>query len=131
MANLDDFIGSTDGLVAGDHFNVERTIMNLSTGRTLDVAWMTVKDHPSDVEADALFQKRVTIVDASTEGHVTDDGSTGTDAKALFRLQPSDTARLHERPRTFDVQFKLDNGTISTSFKGTILAEAQVTGATT
>lgn len=132
MADLSQQITDNDGLVAGDDFDIERTVTDLPESRTVTKAWLTIKDSPSDPDDQAEVQKTITSSDVADEGVISDTGSgTGADRKAvmLFRLQPADTEKL-TTTKHFDVQVKLDDGKVNTPFVGKISAAHDVTTTT-
>lgn len=127
MANLS---ASITDLVAGDTYEVVRTITGLPSGYALDKAWMTVK--ASAVDADpGVFQKAITTSNVDGTGQITDTGTGDGSAAVRFDLASADTTLL--TPGTsyvYDIQVRMVNGElirISTPEIGTIRTVRGVT----
>lgn len=130
MADLRQTIDHSDGLVGGDHFDVERTVTELPDGRTVEKAWFTCLVDLDDPDSEAVFQKEITDQDVAAQGVISEPGTgqgAEREATVLFRLQPSETRKVRGVKRHWDIQVKLDNGVINTPFGGTIRAAKDAT----
>ena len=131
MPTLDALIND---LVSGDARQLTRTISDIPSGELATDAWLTVKEHPDDADAAAVFQKAITTTNADGTGQITDAGS-GTPwlVKVRFDLKDTDTALLVPgRTYYYDIQVKTDDPTLNiyTPEKGRIQPVQGVTTAT-
>jgi hypothetical protein len=120
---------SVAGYVSGDTLNVTRTINGIPSGRMLVKAWLTLKVGAADADPGVL-QKVITTVNVAGTGQITDDGTGDGIGALLFQLTATDTAALGTTTRVYDVQIKLDDGSIATVEMGTITFVQGVTAAT-
>jgi hypothetical protein len=127
---LANYTESITDFMAGDAFEIERTLTGIPTGQSITKAWLTIKAEQSDADDDAIVQKIITAVDSATDGQITDDGAGDGSAVVLFRLRPADTALLAGRGYFFDIQVLLSTGDPNTPIKGSIQALDEVTLAT-
>lgn len=118
---------------AGDTVRIPRTVTKIAAGRTVVKAWLTVKAAEGDADP-GLLQL---VIDSSLAavGQITDAGTTQADgtvtATLYFVLQSSATAALGAgTTAVYDIQLKLDDGSIGTTEKGDILFEKGITDAT-
>jgi len=129
---MPNFVGEIKGIVAGDDFDVVRTITNLPLGVTLTDAWFTVKAVVTDSDANALVKKRITPTQ-SADGIISDVG-TDRVAEIIFYILPSDSDQLGGPVRAttgfvYDIQVRTNLGRVYTPEIGKIVAETQVTRA--
>ena len=76
-------------LFRGEDREVPRSIvLTRIAPDTLSKAWLTVKLHEDDDDADAIFQKEITSV-VGADGHITDTGSGDPLTATLYFLIPS------------------------------------------
>lgn len=116
-----------DNVVAGDDVQITRTITSVPSSETLTDGWFTVKEHPDDLDADAIISKQITPSNVAGTGHITDTGADGTGA-VRFDLADTDTAKLTPgRDYYWDVQVKTSGGAIYTPTAGKIRTVQGVT----
>jgi hypothetical protein len=120
-------------LVAGDDFNVERDVPNVTTSDPLVKAWLTIKVNRTDADP-GVVQKIITTTSVPGTGHIAQDGSInngdGT-ASLRFELTAVNTALLGALVRYhFDIQVKTAAGKISTPDMGRLQLTPGVTDAT-
>ena len=116
-----------DDVVAGDDLEITRTITKVPSGTTLTDAWLTVKEHPDDADADAIIDKQITPTDAPGTGQITDTGADGTGA-VRFDLADTDTSKLTPgRDYYWDIQVKTAAGAVYTPTAGKIRTVQGVT----
>ncbi|KKN23173.1 hypothetical protein LCGC14_0907600 [marine sediment metagenome] len=109
-----------DNVVAGDDIQITRTITLVPANETLTDGWLTVKEHPDDLDADAIIDKQITPTDAPGTGQITDTGADGTGA-VRFDLADTDTSKLTPgRDYYWDIQVKTSGGAIYTPTAGKI-----------
>jgi len=135
MANSVD-IGPGE-FVAGDNHELTITDADISTaGQIATDAWLTVKQSFWDADLLALVQKHITGTNAPNVGQITNTGANGQPVTLRFDLMPADTAKLAPplyQPwfrYDYDIQIKTQSGNIYTSVEGLIVADSQVTQAT-
>jgi hypothetical protein len=117
------------GFVAGDDFDVERTITGIPAGRTLTKAWLTVKRLAADVDGSALLQLVITS-SLTSAGQITDTGADGT-GTVVFQVSAAQSAALgFALTYQYDIQLKFDNAEIATLERGSLQLEQGVTDAT-
>lgn len=110
MPTLD---GRIDDLVAGDAIQITRTITGIPSGQLLTDAWLTVKEHPDDTDAAAVFQKAITTSEVAGTGQITENGSGGTPA-VRFDIKMADSLLLAPgRDYFYDIQVKTDDATLN------------------
>ncbi len=128
MPTLDDRI---DNVVSGDDLEITRTITLVPSGTTITDAWFTLKEHPDDLDSEAIISKQITDTDVPGTGHITDTGGDGTGA-VRFDLSDTDTA-LPEigRDYSWDIQVKMANGAVYTPDVGKFRTVQGVTSAIT
>jgi hypothetical protein len=80
--------------------------------------WLTLKESPSDADADATVGPKTNTSHADPTNGITN-----------FELAPSETADLHRR-YYYDVQQKRPDGSVKTVLYGTIYFEQDVTETT-
>lgn len=108
-----------ENMVAGDDFDIQRDISNVTVSDPIVKAWLTVKASLSDLDAAAALQKVITTALVVGTGHITQDGSeengNGT-ASVLFNITAANSAALGTSIRYFyDVQAKSSSGKIYTA----------------
>jgi len=86
------FSSTITDFVAGDALDVNRTVTDIPTGRTLTKAWLTFKRNRYQSDSDALLQKTITPSQTSS-GQITDTGSSGT-GQVTFQLSSAETLAL-------------------------------------
>ena len=125
-----DLAASISDLVAGDDYEITRTITGLPSGYALNKAWLTVK--ASAVDADpGIFQKAITTSNVDGTGQIGDSGSSDGIGAVRFDLVPADTLLL--TPGTayvYDIQIRYTNSTltkVNTPEIGTITTTRGVT----
>ncbi len=128
---MPNFNGKISGFAVGDDLEVYRTITNVPTGETVEVAWLTVKENLTDTDDVAFFKKEIGLVLDNSQGIVQDPGSSGT-AILRFFLTAEDTAELGNPIREtkayfYDIQVRIINGRIYTPETGKITGKSQVT----
>ena len=125
MANLDEKIIN---VVSGDDFQVVRTIDNISVGQHLIEAWFTIKENKWD--ADYIFQKHITTIEAANQGVISDTGDTDQIANLQFNLIPANTLLLIPfYEYVYDIQVKTNVGYIYTPELGTFISQFSLTEA--
>jgi hypothetical protein len=93
-------------IAIGDAKRIERTYTTLPPGITIEKAWMTVKLSDRQLDADALFQKAITI-NSSAAGQITDADSTNGDLAMFFDLVKADSLNaVPGRLYLYDIQVK-------------------------
>lgn len=106
--------------IEGDDFTYSLTFTD-SDDNALDITnwtvWLTLKDHPSDADSDAKFQKKVT-------SHT--DPSNG---KTEITVESSDMED-REGVYYYDMQYKDDSGNVVTFLWGKINIRKGITDAT-
>lgn len=113
------------GFVAGDNLEVRRAVQELPAA--LADAWLTVKHHRLQPDAAAVLQKHITATDVPGTGQIVTAGGDGIDGDLRFDLTGIDTETLGTRSYVYDIQVKLEDGTIYTIELGTV----QLTGGVT
>jgi len=124
MANLS---ASISDVVAGDDYEITRTITDIPASDEIVTAWLTCKADIDDADNEALFQKEITGSDVPGTGQITDTGADGTGA-VRFDLVPDDT--VLPTPGTaavYDIQILTDDGKVYTVEIGTITTTQGVT----
>jgi hypothetical protein len=117
------------GFVVGDDLEIRRTVTGLPG--PIAVAWLTLKRYPRQPDDEAVLQKRITTTDVPGVGHIVEAGEPEVDGDLRFDLTPEDTTTLDTRKCAYDIQIKLEPGTVYTIEKGTLELTAGVTEATT
>jgi hypothetical protein len=117
--------------VAGDDFDITRTVTNIPAGQTLAQAWLTIKTTPSASDTLAVVQKIITTTPTAGQGHITDDGAdgsgvllftlTGINTRAIFQQQTGSTGIQ------YDIQIRTSANKIYTLETGTISMLEEVT----
>lgn len=120
---------SISGFVAGDDLEIRRTVTDLTA--PIETAWLTVKRHVHQADAEAALQKEITSTDVPGTGQVVDAGDAGEDGDIRFDFTPEDTEVLGAKQYVFDIQIKLDSGKVYTIEKGTLQLTDGVTDTTT
>lgn len=114
-------------LVAGNDFTVSRILKNLPAGDSIKTAWFTVKLRKEDLDAEAIFQKEVTVV-ATVDGQITDAAAGDRVGQVVFFLKAADTIKLKEHKEYwFDLKFRTAAGLLNTPEMGTFTVRAPVT----
>lgn len=126
---MSDLAIAITGFVGGDDLEVRRTVTDLPAA--IDVAWLTIKRHHGQPDADAKLQKRITTTDAPGVGQIVDAGGPGVDGDLRFDLTAIDTAALGSRQLVHDIQIMLVGGKVYTIEKGTLQLTDDVTDTTT
>ena len=117
------------GFVRGNDLSIRRDILDVPDGQTIAQAWMTIKEELEDVDADAILQKVISLVNQVGTGHIEDSGVSGT-GTVRFDLIRANTLLLRAgRLYHFDVQLKTSANFVYTPLKGTIMAVERVTEA--
>lgn len=115
------------GIVRGDQFSIRRTVVGLPSGNIISSAQLTVKSAYSISDAGATIHKDINTTNNEGVGQVEDAGSNGT-GRIRFDLEAEDTeAFVADNEYYFDIQIKLNNGSILTLEKGITSAKEQVT----
>lgn len=121
-------VGESQGLIAGDSFEITLSVPLIPSGRTVTKAWLTIKEVATDPDPGVI--QLVIDSDLSADGQITADGSTESLAGLLFLFTPVNTALLTPGViYPFDIQLQYDDLTIWTLGKGTISAGQGVTEA--
>ncbi len=103
---VDDLDVRIDDVVAGDAYELTRTITLVPSGTTLADGWFTVKEHPDDSDAEAIIDKQINTVNDDAVGHITDTGADGTGV-VRFNLSGANTLLLTPgRDYYWDIQVK-------------------------
>ena len=127
---MTNYSGLINRFVIGDHLTVQRDV-TVPSGVTIALAWLTVKRKYSDVDANAIIQKRITTAEVVASGYISNPGSNGA-GTVKFYLLPDDTDNLTAYSHYFyDIQVKYSDDKISTEELGVITAYPQVTITTT
>ena len=121
--------GTITGYVVGDDLEIRRTVTDLPDA--IANAWLTVKRHNREADEDAVVSKEIDEDDAPGVGRIEVDGGVGADATLRFDLTPTDTTALGDSDWVYDIQVKLDDGTVYTPEVGTVTLTADVTRSTT
>ena len=121
--------GTITGYVVGDNLKVRRTVTDLPDA--IAAAWLTVKQHLRQDDDDAVLGKTITTDDVPGTGQITDAGGVGVDGALRFDLTQDDTLALGSREWVYDIQIKLDDGTVFTPEIGTLELTSDVTRSTT
>lgn len=116
------------GRVTGNHLIIRRRPVTMPTGRTFQLAWLSVKVHETDTDAAALAQKEITPSEEAA-GQIDDIGSSG-EGELRFILAPADTAAIGTKERFYEVKVKYDNDFLETLEQGKILLERGIIEAT-
>lgn len=120
--------GSITGYVVGDNLEIERTVTDLTS--PIELAWLTVKRHARAPDDDAVVTKAITETNNPGTGQIETDGGVGIDGLLRFDLVPADTTALGTAEWVYDIQVKLDDGTVYTPEVGTLELTADVRRAT-
>jgi hypothetical protein len=128
------FTAVIENLVAGDFRQIPWSITNVPTGGAVSKGWMTVKANEADLDVNAIFQKLITTVLDTSEGHITSDGAGTGVATGFFNLLEAETIQLEpQTPYYYDLQFQFTMGDlttrISTPEKGTVTTIKGITDA--
>jgi hypothetical protein len=121
--------GTISGYVVGDNLEVRRTVTDLTDA--IAAAWLTIKRHAREADADAIVAKVITTGDVPGTGQIENAGSPSVHGDLRFDLTPADTAKLGAASWVYDVQIKLDDGTVYTPEVGTVDLTGDVTRSTT
>lgn len=121
--------GTISGYVVGDNLEVRRTVTDLPDG--IVVAWLTVKQHARKDDDAAALSKTITTSDVPGTGQITIAGGVGVAGALRFDLTQDDTLALGSRTWVYDIQIKLDDGTVFTPEIGTLELTSDVTRSTT
>ena len=116
------------GFVAGDTFEVRRTVTDLSGSMTL--AWITLKLNERMSDTDALIQKEITTGDVPGTGQIVAAGAEGASGDIRFDFTTDDTELMGDSVWVYDIQVKLSTGEIFTPEKGTVTLNMDVTKST-
>jgi hypothetical protein len=116
---------SITGFVAGDDLEIRRTVTDLPA--PIQIAWLTIKHHTGQSDAEASLQKKVTPTDLPGTGYISEVGGPGLDGLVRFDLTHEDTRSLGSRKYGHDIQVRLTTGAVYTIEKGTIQFEADYT----
>lgn len=120
--------GTISGYVVGDNLEVRRTVTGLTDA--IAAAWLTIKRHEREADEDAVVAKIITTGDVPGTGKIENAGSPSVDGDLRFDLTPADTTALGSASWVYDVQVKLDDGTVYTPEKGTVDLTSDVTRST-
>jgi hypothetical protein len=115
-------------ITIGDDYTLRRTFPDVPEGQAVQQATWTVKEHLTDTDASAVWQKTITTGEVVDVGMVEDNGATT--GKAVMRWDVTETETLSLLPGVtylYDVQVVSTAGRKKTIEKGNIVAEAQVT----
>lgn len=140
MPNLDARIVT---FVPGDSLTVRRTIDRtggddgtaMAAGAYVSKAWFTVKTLTSQGDGSAVFQKAISTNNVAGTGQIEENGqqaASNVNPIVRFDLVSTNTAAIGTTGRYYDIQIKLDDGTISTPESGQIRGRvAEITQSTT
>jgi len=120
--------GTISGYVVGDDLEIRRTVTDLPDA--IELAWLTIKQHNRLADSAAVVTKAITESDVPGTGQIEVDGGVGSDGTLRFDLTPDDTTALGTRTWSYDIQIKLDNGSVYTPEVGTITLTSDVRRAT-
>lgn len=105
MPELD---ATLSGYVAGDPLEVRRTVTTPTAA--IAAAWLTLKTHAGQSDADAALQKEITTDEQAGVGWIATAGGPSEDALLRFYLTAEETRALGTKSYLFDVQVLLDGG---------------------
>jgi len=126
MPTLD---ATISGYVVGDNLEIRRTIT--TPPQAIATAWLTLKTHAGQSDANAPLQKVITTDDVAGTGQIEEAGGPSTDGELRFDLTAADTAALGTKSYLYDVQVRLaTTDKIYTAEKGTFELTDDVTKAT-
>ena len=129
MPTFDDRL---DDVVAGNDYQVTRTITLVPSTAVLDQAWFTVKEHPDDADAAAIIgPKQITSADVPGTGQITDTGADGTGAVRFDILDTETELMQIGRDYHWGIQVKTDGGALYEPVTGLWKARQGVTVDTT
>jgi hypothetical protein len=120
--------GTITGYVVGDDLEIRRTVTELPDA--IEYAWLTVKRHARVSDDDAVLKKAITETNVAGTGHIEVDGGVGSPGTLRFDLTPADTTALGDAEWVYDIQIKLDNGSVYTPEVGTLELTPDVRRAT-
>lgn len=108
-----------EDLVAGDSFRIQGDVTGVLATDPLIKAWLTIKEAPSDLDAQAALQKIITTIAVVGVGQITQDGSAlngnGT-GSVVFIVTKEESAALGAGTRYYyDIQAKSLSGEIYTA----------------
>lgn len=121
--------GTISGYVVGDNLEIRRTVTDLPDA--IASAWITIKQHRRQTDEDAILGKTISTADVPGTGQITIAGGVGIDGALRFDLTQDDTLALGSRSWIYDIQIKLDDGTVFTPEIGTLELTSDVTRSTT
>lgn len=102
---MPNYAGTVTNLVQGDFRQIPWQITNVPTDGGVTKAWFTVKVDATALDAAAIFQKVITEVLDTGEGHITNTGLVGNVATGFFNLISADTELLEpDVPYVYDLQ---------------------------
>lgn len=116
------------GYVAGDDLEIRRTIT--TPPQAIETAWLTLKTHAGQSDANAARQKEITTSNVPGTGQIETAGGPSTDGVLRFDLTAANTRALGTKKYLFDVQVQLaSTGKLYTAEKGTFTLTDDVTKA--
>jgi hypothetical protein len=114
------------GYLTGDDIHLGRTIVPVPSGQHLTKAWLTVKRHMDDTDAEALLQLEITPL-ASPAGQITDDGAADGIGALEFTLTPDQSRAIGTGKPRYDIQAVTDNNEVHTYYDGFFVLRQDVT----
>lgn len=130
MAYRNQQITRDDGsrITAGDTFSVVRSV-SAPEGATIDQAWLTIKERPTDSDDDAVIQKVITPTEGDGGEIVREGGATPTENATLTFLFPATDSGdpgatppdlVYDRTYFYDIQTQDSDDALATIESGTI-----------
>lgn len=105
---MSDLAASITGFVAGDDLEVRRGVTEVPSA--LDKAWLTIKRHDNEADAQAILQKVITTADVPGTGQIEDDGGGDGEATVRFDFTDADTLLLGGASFVYDIKVKCSTG---------------------
>lgn len=128
MPDLDERIKN---YVEGDALKIRRTVdraaSKIDSGRTVVSAWLRIVTDPKDPDASEVLKKTITTIDNPGVGQIENDGTADADPVVRFDIEPGDTTGQGGVVLHYDIQLKLDDGTINTPVVGKVKPQREYT----
>lgn len=121
--------GTITSYVVGDNLEIRRIVEDLPS--PIAIAWLLLKQYARQDDDLAVVTKIITTSDVPGTGQITIAGGVGIDGALRFDLTQDDTIALGSRAWVYDIQIKLNDGTVFTPEIGTLELTSDVTRATT